>query len=116
MRAFSERPLSEWYSALQVALAMLRDLSALAPFSLLADCAHVLGMLVVLKDDLDHYRLKPEALVYNKGVPALPFLFGVTIYCYEGISMILPVEDAMADKSKVSPAAPLIWWHICMLQ
>jgi hypothetical protein len=95
-------------------MAMLKDLSALAPFSLLADCAHVLGMLVVLKDDFDHYRLKHETLIYNKGFAALPFLFGVFIYCYEGISMILPVEDSMADKSKVCLVGPIIHAKVLM--
>ena len=80
---------------------MLRDLSALAPCSLLADCAHVIGMIVVLKDDMDEFLKPHDKLVLSKGAAALPFLFGVSIYCYEGISMILPLEESMADKSKV---------------
>jgi solute carrier family 36 (proton-coupled amino acid transporter) len=80
---------------------MLHNLSALAPCSLLADCAHIIGMIVVLKDDVEHINLTHEALVLSKGAAALPFLFGVAIYCYEGISMILPLEDSMAEKSKV---------------
>lgn len=80
---------------------MLRDLSALTPCSLLADCAHVIGMLVVLKDDVEQLNVAHEALVLSKGASALPFLFGVSIYCYEGISMILPLEESMAEKSKV---------------
>lgn len=89
--------------AVQVALAMLRDMSALAPFSLLADCAHVIGMLVVLKDDVENYSRAHETVVASRGPGALPFLFGVVIYCYEGISMILPIQDAMKDKTKVRP-------------
>lgn len=88
---------------MQIALAMLRDMSALAPFSLLADCAHVVGMLVVLKHDATHYTRVHERIVMSQGAEALPFLFGVVIYCYEGISMILPIQDAMRDKSKVRP-------------
>lgn len=80
---------------------MLRDLSALAPCSLLADCAHVIGMMVVLKDDVEQFNIAHETLVLSKGAAALPFLFGVSIYCYEGISMILPLEESMAEKSKV---------------
>ena len=83
-------------------LAMLRDLSALAPFSLLADAATVVGMLVVLADDVDNlWTSSSHDFVGSKGATALPFLFGVVIYCYEGIGMILPIEDAMRDKSKV---------------
>lgn len=88
---------------MQIALAMLRDMSALAPFSLLADCAHVVGMLVVLKHDATNYTRAHERIVMSQGAEALPFLFGVVIYCYEGISMILPIQDAMRDKSKVRP-------------
>jgi hypothetical protein len=42
---------------------MLKDLSALAPCSLLADCAHVIGMIVVLKDDVEQFNVAHEALV-----------------------------------------------------
>ena len=90
---------------LQVALAMLRDLSALAPCSLLADAAHVLGMLVVLKDDMDHFKQQREVVEASKGINAVPFLFGVVIYCYEGIGMVLPIEDSMADRTKVRSLA-----------
>lgn len=91
---------------------MLRDMSALAPFSLLADCAHVVGMLVVLKDDVENYSRAHETVVASRGAPALPFLFGVVIYCYEGISMILPIQDAMKDKSKVRLARTRMRGHV----
>lgn len=95
-------------SSVQAMLAMLRDLSALAPFSLLADAAHVCGMLVVLKDDVQHFRAAHEAVAASKGWGAVPVLFGVVIYCYEGIGMILQIEDSMKDRSKVrSPPGPL---------
>lgn len=88
----------------QAALAMLRDLSALAPFSLLADGATVAGMLVVLADDVDNlWTSSSHDAMSSKGVVALPFLFGVVIYCYEGIGMILPIEHSMRDKSKARP-------------
>jgi hypothetical protein len=93
---------------LQVLLAMLRDLSALAPFSLLADCAHIFGMLVVLKDDVDSYTSAHQRVVAGKGVGAIPLLFGAVIYCYEGIGMVLPIEDAMQDRSKVRARCTLL--------
>lgn len=80
---------------------MLRDLSALAPFSLFADFANVVGMLVVLKDDLDSWTAGHPTVVRSKGLQAVPFLFGVVVYCYEGVGMILPIEDAMRDKRLV---------------
>ena len=100
-------------SALQVALALLRDLSALAPFSLLADGAHVMGMLVVLKDDIENLWTNEHTFVTSKGIAAMPFLFGVVIYCYEGIGMILPIEDSMRDKAKVRCATTCLALTTC---
>jgi len=78
---------------------MLKDLAVLAPFSLLADAAIVLGILVVLGDDVAAFS-HHESVVLSKGLPAVPFLFGISIYCFEGIGLILPLEDAMENKKQ----------------
>lgn len=82
-----------------VALAMLRGVRALAPFSLVADAANVLGIVVVFYDYFGAFK-QPAEVVEFKSVSNLPFLFGVVIYSYEGVGMILPVEASMKRKEK----------------
>ncbi|KAL0023628.1 hypothetical protein WJX77_008721 [Trebouxia sp. C0004] len=82
-----------------VALAMLRGVRALAPFSLIADAANVLGIIVVFYDYFGAFK-QPATVVEFKSASTLPFLFGVVIYSYEGVGMILPVEASMKRKEK----------------
>lgn len=42
----------------------------------------------------------PPTIAQMKPAGNLPFLFGVVIYAYEGIGMILPIEAAMKHKEK----------------
>lgn len=78
-----------------VALAQLRGVAALGTFSLVADVAMLTGFAVVLFDDvvaLSHFR---PPIVAATGWSCLPYLFGVAIYCFEGVGMILPIEASM---------------------
>lgn len=43
---------------------------------------------------------QPPDIAQFKPASNLPFLFGVVIYAYEGIGMILPIEAAMKHKEK----------------
>lgn len=43
---------------------------------------------------------QPAKVVEFKSASSLPFLFGVVIYSYEGVGMILPVEASMKRKEK----------------
>lgn len=43
---------------------------------------------------------RPAEVVQFKSISNLPFLFGVVIYSYEGVGMILPVEASMKRKEK----------------
>jgi len=83
-------------------LAMLRSLTALAPFSLFADAANVVGISVVMYHDLVDGLSNPtsSAFMSSEGVASLPFLFGVCMYCFEGFGLILPIEASMQDRSK----------------
>ena len=57
------------------------------------------GIIVVFYDYLGAFK-RPAEVVEFKSVSNLPFLFGVVIYSYEGVGMILPVEASMKRKEK----------------
>eukprot|EP01025_Chloroclados_australasicus_P021905 TRINITY_DN22838_c0_g2_i2.p1 TRINITY_DN22838_c0_g2~~TRINITY_DN22838_c0_g2_i2.p1 ORF type:complete len:437 (+),score=36.36 TRINITY_DN22838_c0_g2_i2:160-1470(+) len=81
----------------QLMLGMIRGVAALAPFSLVADFANLIGIVVVLWDDVEQFK-NHEHVNVSTSIRNLPFLFGVVIYCYEGIGMILPIEESMANR------------------
>ncbi|KAK3259329.1 hypothetical protein CYMTET_31666, partial [Cymbomonas tetramitiformis] len=83
-----------------VCLAMIRSLTALAPFSILADVANVLGIIVVVYHDLADGVVKEHEPTMVGSIRSLPFMFGVSMYCFEGFGMILPIEQAMQDRSQ----------------
>ena len=90
---------------LLVLLSLIRHLKNLAPFSVVADVANIVGLSVVYWADGIHFaddiQAKGEPAEFN--LPALPFFFGVAIYCYEGIGMVLPLENAMRNKHHFQP-------------
>ena len=57
------------------------------------------GIIVVFYDYFGAFK-QPATVVEFKSVSTLPFLFGVVIYSYEGVGMILPVEASMKRKEK----------------
>jgi len=57
--------------------------------------ASTAGFAVVLFDDsLSLARHRPPIQLAS-GWGCLPYLFGVAIYCFEGVGMILPIEASM---------------------
>eukprot|EP00891_Asterochloris_glomerata_P007096 jgi/Astpho2/7096/Aster-01925 len=85
-----------------VALAMLRGVHALAPFSLIADAANICGILVVVWDEFGRLEKGTHIRLFSS-LGSLPFLFGVVIYCYEGVGMILPIESSMKEREHFGP-------------
>ncbi|TVT97931.1 hypothetical protein EJB05_56802, partial [Eragrostis curvula] len=84
----------------QIALSFIRSLSALSPFSIFADACNVLAMAIVIKEDLqlfDHPFSNRSAF---NGLWAVPFSFGVAVFCFEGFSMTLALEASMAERRK----------------
>uniref|UniRef100_A0A1D1Y3T6 Proton-coupled amino acid transporter 1 n=1 Tax=Anthurium amnicola TaxID=1678845 RepID=A0A1D1Y3T6_9ARAE len=85
---------------LEAALSFIRSLSAIAPFSALADACNLLAMAIVLKDDfqvLGDLSRMGERAAFN-GLWGLPYAGGVAVFCFEGFSMTLPLEASMADR------------------
>ncbi|KAM0823661.1 hypothetical protein ACQ4PT_070721 [Festuca glaucescens] len=88
----------------QVALSFVRSLSALAPFSIIADACTVLAVAAVVKEDV-------RLLVERGGQPfggrsafaglwGVPFACGVAVFCFEGFCLTLALEASMADRWK----------------
>lgn len=104
LASVSSWPTSAYIMALipaLISLSLVKSLTKLAPFSLVADVLNLFGLLVIFRDDTvavlstNHLERASWSNVSN-----LPFLFGVFIYCYEGIGMMLPLESSMAEPEK----------------
>uniref|UniRef100_A0A453BUB7 Amino acid transporter transmembrane domain-containing protein n=1 Tax=Aegilops tauschii subsp. strangulata TaxID=200361 RepID=A0A453BUB7_AEGTS len=84
----------------QIALSFILSLSSLSPFSIFADVCNVLAAAMVIRKDLqliDHPFANRSAF---NGVLAIPFAFGVAVFCFEGFSMTLALESSMAERRK----------------
>lgn len=88
----------------QIALSFVRSLSALAPFSILADACTVLAVAAVVKEDvqilLDADRGPFDGRSAFAGLWGVPFACGVAVFCFEGFCLTLALEASMADKGK----------------
>lgn len=86
---------------LQVALASIRSLTKLAPFSITADFANAFAMAVVMQQDVMMLTENGIATIAaSQGLGTLPFAIGVAIYAFEGFGLVLPLESSMKDTEK----------------
>lgn len=49
---------------------------------------------------------------------AFPFVFGVGVYCFEGMGMVIPIEDAMTNRENFTPilsVVMVIYTTLCVL-
>ncbi|KAL3681691.1 hypothetical protein R1sor_024647 [Riccia sorocarpa] len=93
---------------LQLALATIRSLTRLAPFSIFADVANFSAMLFVMSVDVIDFRERGIGNVSAfTGLSTLPFVVGVAIYAFEGFGLVLPLESNMKNRSKFGPT--LAW-------
>ena len=82
-------------------LSLIRDISKLGFTALVADAFIVLGLVYLFYSDI-------RTLVANHGVSDVvsfnprdwPLLVGTAIFSYEGIGLIIPIKEAMAQPSK----------------
>ncbi|XP_060520345.1 proton-coupled amino acid transporter 2-like [Cylas formicarius] len=81
--------------------ALIRNLKYLAPFSTLANGLMVVGMLIVL-----YYASQDIPPVSQRDYIAdwkqLPLFFGTAIYAFEGIGLVLPLQNEMKEPAKFS--------------
>lgn len=86
-----------------IAFSLLRHMRELAYVALLADCMNFLGLAVVLSADLSYMALDYDEIEVFGVLSAVPFFFGVASYCFEGVGMVLPLENSMQHKGNFTP-------------
>eukprot|EP00659_Diplonema_papillatum_P008200 gene8200-12650_t len=93
----------------ELMLATLRHLKYLGKFSLVADVTMSFALFTVFSYCYKEIRHQGEGggslERLDSNWPAVPYFFGVSIYCYEGIGMVIPIHNAMRNK----PQFKLVW-------
>ncbi|KAL4101878.1 hypothetical protein PRIC1_005626 [Phytophthora ramorum] len=86
-----------------IGFSLLKHMKELAYVALLADFMCILGLLVVLNIDLTYMELDHDSIEAVGVVSSVPFFFGVASYCFEGVGMVLPLENSMQNKRNFTP-------------
>ncbi|XP_044985682.1 amino acid transporter ANT1-like isoform X2 [Hordeum vulgare subsp. vulgare] len=90
----------------EVALSFVRSLSALAPFSILADACTVLAVAAVVKEDVQLLAERGRPFAGRSafaGLWGVPFACGVAVFCFEGFCLTLALEASMSNRSRFRP-------------
>ncbi|KAF1322925.1 Amino acid/auxin permease, partial [Globisporangium splendens] len=82
-----------------IAFSLLKHMKELAFIAILADCMNFLGLAVVYTTDLTYMALDHDNIEVFGVVSSIPFFFGVASYCFEGVGMVLPLENSMQTKA-----------------
>ncbi|XP_006855715.2 amino acid transporter ANTL2, partial [Amborella trichopoda] len=99
----------------QFGLNSIKLLTHLAPLSIFADVVDISAMFVVIAEDLAIYlRSKPILQAFN-GLSVIPYGLGVAVYAFEGIGMILPLEDEAKEKNSFGRILALAMGFITLL-
>uniref|UniRef100_K3X1R1 Amino acid transporter transmembrane domain-containing protein n=1 Tax=Globisporangium ultimum (strain ATCC 200006 / CBS 805.95 / DAOM BR144) TaxID=431595 RepID=K3X1R1_GLOUD len=86
-----------------IAFSLLKHMKELAFIAILADCMNFLGLAVVYTTDLSYMALDHDNIEVFGVVSSIPFFFGVASYCFEGVGMVLPLENSMQTKANFTP-------------
>ena len=79
---------------------LLRHLKLLAPFSTFANMANLTALGIVYVAAASHMASLEENHTEAFKPQGLTFFFGVAVYGYEGIGMVIPLEDSMRESDK----------------
>ena len=78
-------------------LVQIKDMKKLAPFSLLADVANILGFSAVLMQDFESYEYHHEPVIAIN-LAQVMYVASITLYSMEGVALVLPLESSCADR------------------
>ncbi|XP_060581828.1 proton-coupled amino acid transporter 1-like [Ruditapes philippinarum] len=84
-------------SAFLIPYVMVKSLKALAPFSTFANLLNFVGLTLIIVNLLQGlHDIKERASVGE--LKTIPLFFGQAIFAFEGIGLVLPLHNKMADK------------------
>lgn len=81
-----------------IGISLLKHMKELAFVALVADFMNILGLAIVLQTDLTYMPLDNDQIEAFGVISSVPFFFGVASYCFEGVGMVLPLENSMLHK------------------
>jgi len=91
-------------------LVLFRQIKNLSPFTLVADFANILGALVVVTYDIEIFAEREEheehpldKIVFGVVMANIPYFVGISLYCYEGVGVIIPIQASMRNKENFKP-------------
>ncbi|KAI9916991.1 hypothetical protein PsorP6_017994 [Peronosclerospora sorghi] len=86
-----------------VGFSLLKHMRQLAYVSVVADLMCIVGLLVVLQIDLTYMETDDDAIQVVGLTSGIPFFFGIASYCFEGVGLVLPLEQSMQHKRHFTP-------------
>eukprot|EP01060_Flectonema_neradi_P013484 TRINITY_DN2025_c4_g1_i1.p1 TRINITY_DN2025_c4_g1~~TRINITY_DN2025_c4_g1_i1.p1 ORF type:complete len:426 (+),score=39.56 TRINITY_DN2025_c4_g1_i1:79-1356(+) len=90
----------------EILLSMLRHLKYLGKFSIVADISMAFTLSTIFYfcfKEINSWETEKQRVLSDES--HIPYFFGVCIYCYEGIGMVIPIQSAMRHKDQFK----LIW-------
>ncbi|KAG3102368.1 hypothetical protein PI124_g13400 [Phytophthora idaei] len=100
--AINERQLIFAISPILLMLSWVRTLRRITPFSGLANFAVLSGIAIVFYYSIDYWKhpRKPRETTVLADWSHLPEFYGTAVYSFEGIGLVLPIQNAMAEPER----------------